>query len=56
MQWARIENGLVVEVTSVDPAGRFHPEIEKGFIPCGNEVQPNWVYDGEQFNDGTVKS
>ena len=27
MIWHRIENGVVVETTDIDPAGRFHPSL-----------------------------
>lgn len=42
--WARIENGTVVELTDIDPTGRYHPSLE--WTPCGEEVRPGWVYDG----------
>lgn len=25
--WARIENDIIVELTDIDPAGRFHPDL-----------------------------
>lgn len=45
--WARIENGVVVEITDVDPTGRFHPSLV--WVGCGNEVEPGWTYDGDKF-------
>lgn len=46
--WARIENNVVAEVTDIDPAGRFHPSMI--WVACTTDVQPNWVYDGENFS------
>lgn len=33
--WARIENDMVMEVTDVDPAGRFHPSLTWVQCPDG---------------------
>lgn len=49
MKWARVENGVVREITDIDPSGRFTPEIEAQFISCGDGVQPNWLHDGATF-------
>lgn len=46
--WARIENGIVAEITDIDPEGRFHPSLV--WVPCGAEVQPGWAYDGGEFS------
>lgn len=40
--WALIKNGVVAEVTSLDPGGRFHPALL--WQPCAEEVQPGWLY------------
>lgn len=34
--WARIENGVVMEITDVDPDGRFHPSLE--WVECPAET------------------
>ena len=43
MNWARIENGVVREIISDDPAGRFHDSIR--FEQCGDEVEEGWEVD-----------
>ncbi|MDJ0305399.1 hypothetical protein [Dehalobacter sp.] len=50
MKWARIENGIVVETTGVDPAGRFVLEIEQQFISCPDNIEQNWTYAGGTFS------
>jgi hypothetical protein len=45
--WARIENGIVAELTEIDPAGRFHPALQ--WTVCGTAVAPGWTYDGRTF-------
>lgn len=39
--WARIENAAVVELTDIDPEGRFHPSMR--WLPCGADVQLGWL-------------
>ncbi|MCK0744112.1 DUF4376 domain-containing protein [Chromohalobacter nigrandesensis] len=47
--WARINNnGIVTEITDIDPTGRFHPSLT--WIECGDDVRPRWHYDGEAFS------
>lgn len=43
--WARIENGVVMELTDIDPEGRFHPSLV--WVECPDEVVPGYLYDGE---------
>lgn len=45
--WARIENGAVVEITAIDPAGRFHPSMQ--WVACTPDVMPGWSCDGQDF-------
>lgn len=33
MKWARIENNVVIETTTIDPAGRFHESIIWESVP-----------------------
>jgi hypothetical protein len=49
-KWAAVQDGLVLEVTDVDPAGRFTPDYAGLFIPCPEEARSGWVYDGEAFS------
>ena len=45
--WALIQDSFVREVTDVDPAQRFHPDLL--WKPCGENVTQGWHYDGEKF-------
>jgi hypothetical protein len=45
--WALVFKKHVVETTNIDPAGRFHPDIQ--WIACKAHVQPGWGYDGTKF-------
>ncbi len=45
--WARIDAGRVVELTDLDPAGRYHPDWI--WHPCASDVEPGWIYDGASF-------
>ena len=40
--WALVIDGLVQEVTDIDPYGRFHPSLE--WHACKSEVAPGWMY------------
>ena len=46
--WARIDHGLVAEMSDVDPAGRFHESLE--WVLADPGVVPGWSFDGTQFN------
>jgi len=46
-KWARIDNQRVVEVTDIDPAGRFHPSFV--WVSCAEEVTSGYAYDGSTF-------
>lgn len=44
--WALIQEGVVLETTSVDPTERFHPDLS--WVACPADVKPDWlVSDGE---------
>jgi len=45
--WARIENLQVVEITDVNPAGRFHKSLT--WVTCQNDTVIGDIYDGENF-------
>ena len=47
--WARIENNLVVELTDIDPYGRFHSDMI--WVPCVERAQVGWIYDGSTLSD-----
>jgi hypothetical protein len=48
MRWALIVDGAVQEITSLDPAGRFHEELV--WVSCPPAVRERWVYDGSNFS------
>lgn len=48
MIWALIDNGRVVELTSEDPAGRFHESLN--WVACSDEVQIGWLYSSGVFS------
>lgn len=47
MMWARLEDGIVRELTAEDPAGRFHPSLH--WQECGEDVQEGDLWTGEDF-------
>lgn len=46
-KWAHIRDGVVVEVTDVDPKGRFHPDFL--WVECPDEVDQFYSFDGKDF-------
>lgn len=44
MKWARVDNGIVMEITDIDPEGRFTQEIVDQFRECPEEVEQGWTY------------
>lgn len=45
--WALIRDGVVSEITNLDPSGRFHPSLV--WIACTADVRPGWSFDGAAF-------
>lgn len=45
--WARVEDGVVKEVTGIDPEGRFHPDLK--WRPCPGHVLPGWLFENGTF-------
>ena len=41
--WARIENNVVMELTDIDPSGRFHPTLV--WLACPEDTVEGSVYD-----------
>lgn len=52
--WARIENGTVVEITEIDPAGRFHPSLQWQSVGQAGGCGPGWIWDGKTFSEPAV--
>ena len=46
--WARIEDNKVMEVTDIDPAGRFHPSLV--WVACPVGTTGGMVYEEGQFS------
>ena len=42
LKWARIENNKIMEITEIDPHGRFTTEIVDQFVQCPQYVEQNW--------------
>jgi len=49
--WARIENGVVAEITDVDPAGRFHQSIQWEKFDGRTSVEVGWIYLDGTFSE-----
>jgi len=47
-KWARIEDGVVMETTSINPANRFHPSLV--WVACAEEVEQGWIYSSGEFS------
>lgn len=47
MNYARIENGVVLEVINFNPDGCFHPSLT--WVGCSDDVLVLWLYDGTAF-------
>jgi hypothetical protein len=46
-KWARIIDDVVIEITDIDPEGRFHPDLV--WEEISEEVEQNWVRSGNSF-------
>lgn len=47
-KWALIIGGVVQETTDIDPAGRFHPDLE--WVACADSVQSGEAFSGGIFS------
>lgn len=47
MKWARVENNEVMEITDINPDGRFHPSLI--WVECPADVQQGYIRDNEVF-------
>lgn len=49
--WALIVSGVVHEVTAVDPAGRFAPDmVWRDVSAVSPQPQPGWTFDGTAYH------
>lgn len=46
MRFAFVQNGVVVEAWSRDPAELFGAGYASQFVPCPDEVEQGWTFDG----------
>lgn len=49
--WARVLNNIALEVTAVDPAGRFVPEIEQQFLEVPNGTEQGATRSGDVWTN-----
>lgn len=47
--WARVENGVVMELIDFNPEGCFTEEIVAQFTACPAEMQQQWFYTNGAF-------
>ncbi|KAB0549825.1 hypothetical protein F7R01_00960 [Pseudomonas argentinensis] len=52
--WARVEYGIVVEVTGDDPQGRFHPSLL--WVDCPSSVDIGWTLIGDEWREPDLPS
>lgn len=50
MVWVYIENGVVKDLVRVPPQNVFYPAYADMFIEAPDEVDFNWIFDGETFS------
>lgn len=50
--WALVQDGVVIETTDLDPEGRYHPDLK--WRPCGERVQPGWLFKDGAFAEKVV--
>lgn len=43
-KFARIQNGIAVDIASSDPAELFHPDLAVQFTACPDEVETGWRF------------
>jgi hypothetical protein len=47
--FARVENGMVMEIITFDPTGCFTEEIVAQFIACPDTTEQGWLYANGTF-------
>lgn len=52
--WARLENNVVMELTDIDPEGRFHPSLV--WVECQEDTQQGYIYDNGAFTPPEVQA
>ncbi|HAJ6759086.1 TPA: hypothetical protein HNC90_22490 [Escherichia coli] len=49
--WARIENNIVMEITDIDPAERFHPSLI--WVECPVDTRQGYFYSNNEFTSSS---
>ena len=49
MTKAFAQNGIVTDISRVDPYTIFQPDYAAQFVDAPDDVQPGWLYDGATF-------
>jgi hypothetical protein len=49
--YARVENGIVMEIIDFNPEGRFTDEIVAQFVECPDGTLQGYVYSNGTFSD-----
>jgi len=49
MRFARPENGVVQQTLNVPPENIYPPSYASLFLPCPDEVEVGWTYDGTNW-------
>lgn len=45
--WARIENNVLMELTDIDPTGRYHDSLI--WVECPPDTQRGYIYNSGEF-------
>lgn len=51
-RWALIIDGFVYELTDIDPAGRFAPELK--WVECDPSVKEGFIYSRGKFTEPKI--
>lgn len=51
--YAFIQNGIVTHVLRVEPSTIYAPIVAAQYIPCPQDVEVGWLYDGSSFTPPT---
>lgn len=46
--WALLQDAVVLEITDIDPVGRFHPDFE--WVHANTDVLPGDIYNDGEFS------
>ena len=49
MKYARIEDGIVMEIINFNPKGKYSKNIEEQFVKCTEDTKQNDIYEDGVF-------